>query len=267
MNEHLEYLIANLIDHYRCEKNQKFWYSAAKMAIAHIFRITNNHNDIPQKKIAFLASRLKNNITPKSIRYFAQECFLEIEKKDLLRKESFPKSPAKNSPKKLIKLAEQEVNNLLIDGRSNEEAIARAANSLLKKDKRHKISPTTASKNHPLSEVINATSSNKIIPKEDIRSKLINLGNNKNHLLNLLSKAQAFSSVRLHRLLGDEMFFYCKPLGFQAANGETVIVEVPTTAHMHLLTYKKLDILRSLRRDSAFINTKNIKFKLQRSDY
>jgi hypothetical protein len=76
----------------------------------------------------------------------------------------------------------------------------------------------------------------------------------------VLKKAQAFSMMRLHYLMGDELFFLCRPLGFLDRFENTILIEVPTSSHLNALVYKKFEILKALKADAIFKNAQNIRF-------
>lgn len=81
-------------------------------------------------------------------------------------------------------------------------------------------------------------------------------------MLSVLKKAQVFGANTIHDLLGDELFFLCRPIGFFDAKEEIVLVEVASHAHMNAMAFRKLEILRALKKDSAFIKANQVRFKI-----
>jgi hypothetical protein len=259
-NRQIEYLVASLIDFFRDPKREERYFEAAKIALNQVNRGLNIKTNL-EKRFLFLASRLKNNINPLSIRTFAKDCL------------NFSNTPVppKIDQQKLYKRAKKEVALAIALGHSEEMALNMAANKLIKEKSRAELleKKTIMAETHPLNLVLSALNSlDKKVAKEDIRNHFLNLkrtvdnSSKDGKLFSLLKKAESFSPAKIHALLGDELFFLCKPLGFIDKNDQTLLIEVPTNAHLHALTYRKLDIILSLKKDANFSSVKNIKFKV-----
>jgi hypothetical protein len=269
IKRHQDYLVANLLDFFRTIDNENKWMNAVKIALNQIERTRNAPVDKLEKKFSFLANRLKNNISPSSIRDFACECVLAAVKNGMLKAEQ--KSDPLVLPKKsLDKKVQRDLFQALGSGCSESSAINRAANNLWQEKLEHQRAEqrTKMIDHHPLKDTLSTLGTGqKPLAREDIRNHLLRLKKTPSQkgggmLFNVLKKAQSFSALRLHQLLGDELFFLCRPLGFLDQKDETVIVEVPSNAHMHALTYRKLEILRALKNDPCFEKTKTIRFKI-----
>lgn len=262
---HEDYLTANLLDFFRSIDNENKWIEAAKIALSQIERATGAPTVNLEKRFIFFSSRLKNNMSPVSIRAFAHQCVLIAHEKELLKVPEKHEVSRKNIEKKLQKNLSSAINS----GCSEASAINRAANSLFQEKLEQQRAQTRAKmiELHPLGATLSLLSSDQKIAKEDIRNHLLKLSKSSKNksgtpLFNVLKKAQSFSVVNLHNLLGDELFFLCRPLGFLDQKDETVVVEVPSNAHMHALAYRKLEILRALKHDPCFVKLKTIRFKI-----
>ena len=272
MKRQEDYLVACLLDFFRHIENESKWFHAAKVALNQVERMANVSSTNLDKSFVFFASKLKNNISPASLRFFAHECLSRAAKTKIIREPSVT-TPMQVSQAYLRKKARQNISKSLSGGHSESASVLRAANSLRAESSEKKSSERRAKKinNHPLRDTLEVLNTNeRKLPKEDIRNHLINLKNFTNNnnkqqgvLFGVLKKAQAFSTANLHELLGDELFHLCRPLGFLDKNDTTVLIEVPSSAHLHALTYKKLNILRALKQDPSFIKARWIKFKVK----
>lgn len=263
------YLVANLLDFFRNPENEDKWLKAAKMAIS-LFQRSQISSPRLDKRVFFLANQLKNNISAASLRLFAEECLKSTHK--IPRGQDFDQEGSKKKPINLQRKALKDIKVSLETGHSEQAALTRAAYSLAKEKRaeEQKERQQLLIKNHPLREIFEVHSNNKALPREDIRNKLLNLKNYTSHnnpgqgvLFGILKKAQAFSLYRIHNLLGDELFFLCRPLGFVDKNEQIIEVEVPSSAHMNALTYRKLEILKALKADPTFKRAQNIKLKVR----
>lgn len=260
----IEYLMAHLLDYFRDPKMESKFTQAAKIALNQVSLSLGNASPL-ERRFLYYAGKLKNNISPQSLRYFAEECLSSCTR--IADEET--KQPSL-SLKALRKKAHADVSLSLAAGHSQEAAIQRAANELIKKKNQSEQTDRVSkmANSHPLKDVLLACNiGQRHLAKEDIKQHFLRLTRNptpeKNGVLfGLLQKAQAFSVPRLHRLLGDDLFFLCRPLGFMDSQQSIIIVEVPTNAHLHALTYRKLDILRGLRKDVAFRSVRTIRFKV-----
>jgi len=272
MKRQEDYLVACLLDFFRHIENETKWFQAAKIALNQVERMANVSSTKLDKSFVFFASKLKNNISPSSLRFFAHECLSRAAATRTIR-EAPVTSTTPVSSAYLRKKAQKDITKSLSVGHSESAAVVRAANSL-RAERVDKKSAERLSKkinSHPLRdtlEVLNTT--DKKLAKEDIRNHLINLKNFTNNnnkqqgvLFGVLKKAQAFSTAHLHELLGDDLFHLCRPLGFLDKNDTTIVIEVPSSAHLHALTYRKLDILRALKQDPSFVKARWIKFKVK----
>ncbi|MCA9508410.1 MAG: hypothetical protein KC505_08320, partial [Myxococcales bacterium] len=228
IQRHEDYLTANLLDFFRTIDNENKWMQAEKIALNHVQRVASRTLDCFEKKFSFLAHRLKNNITPTSLRAFAHECIVFAQQREVLsRTPSSQKTQTKNIEKKIQK----KLSLALDSGCSQGSAVNRVAHSLLleKVEQRRLIARSKLIEQHPLGTTLNLLAGNQKIAKEDIRNHLFNLAKKSNNkggtqLFNILKKAQSFSVINLHSLLGDELFFLCRPLGFLDQKSEIVIV-------------------------------------------
>jgi hypothetical protein len=271
MKRQEDYLVASLLDFFRHIENETKWFQAAKIALNQVERMANLNASPLEKSFIFFASKLKNNISPASLRFFAHECISRAAKIRLITAPC-DSVPMQTSSAYLRKKARHNITKSLSTGHSESASILRAANSLRAESAHTKLVERRAQKihNHPLRDTLEALNTNtKKIAKEDIRNHFINLknftSNNKQQgvLFGILKKAQAFNTSHLHELLGDELFHLCRPLGFLDKNDTTIIIEVPSSAHLHALTYRKLDILRALKQDPCFNKARYIKFKIK----
>lgn len=271
----IDYLVATLLDFFRHPKNELRFMDAAKFAINQLGRATNLPVSRYERRFFFFASKLKNNIAIDSIRTFATSCYEALENNPSIDLPTASGKPL--SARTLYKRAQMQLSESLSSGHSEDAAIHRAANQLLKlkqkSDQEERIARLT--QKHPLRDTLEAlNSTNRTLAKEDIRQHLLRLKPTKNSarssdgvLFSLLEKAQAFSASRLHKLLGDELFFLCRPLGFLDQHSSIVIVEVPTNAHLHALTYRKHEILKALKKDQTFRATKDIRLKVASTSF
>lgn len=269
LNRQIDYLVASLIEFFRDPRSEMRYLEAAKIAQNQMDRAGVKEN--LEKRFIFFASRLRNNLSHLSIRSFAKECVESSYRAAILAE---PKKLP--DPQKVLKRrAYKEVAEALSLGYSQVSALNRAAHQLAKEKHRQNLEERKAKvvANHPLNHTLTALNSlSSRVPKEDIRNHLLNLNrkessSNEGKLFGLLKKAQAFSAPKMHALIGDELFFLCKPLGFLDKNDQTLLVEVPTSAHLHALTYRKLELLMALKKDETFRFAKNIRFKVAYSSF
>lgn len=251
-NWHLkrEYLVAHLLDFFRDPSQEKNFSHAASIAFNQLSQ-NNNFTDDFYEQLLYHTNNLSNNLTAESLRHFANQCmFYHIKN-----------TKYKKSPKNILNLAKDKLSFLLSCGHSPEASLQRTSQYLLQNNntlKQHKLAKLIL--NHPLKDVlIPYDIAQKNLPKEDIKQHFLKL--KPSMLFMLLTKAQAFSVPRLHSLLGDDLFFLCKPLGF-SKDDSIVIIKTPTNAHLHALTYKKHHIIQSLKRDPAFSALKNIRLEI-----
>jgi hypothetical protein len=261
----LDYLTAILLDFFRAPQNEHRFLEAAKISLNHISRLVKGETLSLEKRFIYFASKLKNNVSPLSIRNFAKECLRNVDM-------GLEKNVTVLGAKALQKQAQRDLSLSIASGYSEACAIQRAAHELLKIKRRFdaKERLIMMAKAHPLRDVLSWVELNDApLPKEDVRNHFLHLKKStkkEKHgdgmLWGLLEKAQAFSVRRLHGLLGDELFFLCRPLGFFNQNRTALLIEVPTNAHLHALTYRKLEILRALKKDAAFYTVKDLRFKV-----
>jgi len=266
-----DYVVGNLLDFFREPGRAPRFLEAAAIAENLVLRIAHSRTEALNRRYIFFASKLNNNLTPTTIRHFVSEC-LEHARNHGLIPTGHKKSPAK-SMRVFRKAAQKEVTESLALGHSQASAVLRAANVLIAakrtSDRNERLQAMAST--HPLKDSLELLNLNgRALAKEDIKNHLLKLKQaTSNHnpgtgvLYGLLKKAEAFSVSRLHSLLGDELFFLCRPLGFLDRFATTLIIEVPTSAHLHALTYRKLEILSALRKDAAFRATKTLRFKVK----
>lgn len=270
--EQQNFLTANLLDFFRIIDNENKWMQAVKIAVNQIERIHRRSSPIFENRVLSLAHRLKNNVSHLSIRQFANDAILSAAKIGLLKEEKnyAPGMGVKN----LEKRATKEIANAITTGYSESSATQRAANTLYqqKTESERMEHQRRAINKHPLKDVLSVlVQQSTPLPKEDIRSHFLRLNkkprssSSPNKLFSLLEKAQAFSALRIHQLLDDELFFLCRPIGFLDMKEEIILIEVPSNAHLHMLTYRKLEILRCLKKDPTFFNAKSLRFKINGS--
>ncbi|HXW53951.1 MAG TPA: DciA family protein [Myxococcota bacterium] len=269
----LEYLVANLLDFFRDPRTETRFLHAASIAENLVLRRANKINITVKKRFLFLAHQLNNNISPTSIRGFARACLEYVEKCHFT--DNAAETSSAPSMRSLYKKAQAEVKGSLASGHSEAAAVHRAANELVKSQRVVDANTRLRSqaKNHPLKDTLLVLNVEKRpMAKEDIKNHLLKLKREVDRenpgsgvLYHLLKRAEAFSTTRLHHLLGDELFFLCRPLGYLDHQATTLIVEVPSSAHLHALTYRRLEILTALRKDTAFASVKNLKLKVRLS--
>lgn len=270
-----DYLVATLLDFFRDPRASFSFLHAAKIALNVLARDSAIKASLLEKRFVFYASNLKDNVSANALRDFTEKCSLAAKKNGALSATEITISPP--TMQTLKKRAKEDLTASMRLGYSQGAAINRAANELVKNRRKDLAKERLAEsvRSHPLRDTLEGVmGKEQKLAKEDIRNQLLRLqrhGNEKGGcggiLFGLLAKAKAFSAPRLHRLLGDELFFLCRPTGFLDSKGSTLIVEVPTSAHLHILTYRKLDILRALKEDSAFISAKKIHFKVTTSTF
>lgn len=271
LNRQIDYLVASLIDFFRDPRAEIKYLDAAKIALNQVARASITPVEILEKRFIFFAGRLRNNLNHLSIRYFAKECLESAYKTNLLQEPKRTLDPQKA----LKRRAYKEIQGAIALGYSDESALNRAAHQLIKDKKKREFMEKRAkmAEDHPLSLALSALNScDNRLAKEDIRNHFLNLKRKtsspeEGKLFGLLKKAQAFSAAHMHSLLGDELFFLCKPLGFLDRLDQTLLVEVPTSAHLHALTYRKLEVLMALKKDDTFRFAKNIRFKVAYSSF
>lgn len=248
-----EYLVAHLLDFFRDPSQEKNFLHAASIAFNQLSsQLKDSHftHDI-YEQLLYHANNLKNNLTPVSLRYFANQCMFYYIKNNKHKKSS----------KNMLNQAKDKLSFLLSCGHSPEASLQRTSQYLLKNNnttKQHKLTKLIA--NHPLKDVLLPYDiAQKNLAKEDIKQHFLKL--KPSMLFMLLTKAQVFSVPRLHSLLGDDLFFLCKPLGFMK-DESIVIIKTPTNAHLHALIYKKNHIIQALKQDPAFNALKNIRLEI-----
>ena len=265
-----EYLVASLLDYFRDPRSESSYYHAANIATGQLRRDVSKRMEKAQKRFLFLARMLKDNISPASIRNFASSCI------DWTYDGHFEKkSKVKDGPmtQALVhRVAKKEMRSALSCGHSPESSVNRVANELIKRKRNREFqnSLMQVAARHPLKSTLFLTGVlGERLAKEDIRNHLLSLksvnraqNNSGGKLFELLLRAQAFSPQRSHELLGDDLFFLCKPLGFLDQNSSVILIEVPTSAHLHALTYRKSEIIRALKKDKAFSRACNIRFRV-----
>lgn len=266
-----DYLTASLFDYFRDPKNSRNVFHAAKLAQTILVRDVPHKANI-EKRFIFFAAKLKNDVTATTLRDFAEKCFAIALKAGFCLKSSSTNEQT-TSIRTLKKRAKEDLSISLKLGHSEGAAVNRAAYELVRTRKaemaKHRLTETIRA--HPLRETLEGLMVNDTrLAKEDIRNQFLRLkrpsfhrSNGDGVLYGLLAKAQAFSAPRLHRLLGDELFFLCRPCGFLDQKETTVVIEVPTSAHLHALTYRKLEILRALKEDTAFLLVNKLHFKVK----
>lgn len=161
----------------------------------------------------------------------------------------------------------------LLQGLSPTSAINRAAFQMVKEvNEQEKLNRQHAqAKKHPLGQALQALTPNlSRLPKEDIRKHFLNLkprksdsfGRGEGVLFGLLQMAQSFSCQNLLKLLGADLFFLIRPLGFLDQGRSIIVCEVENESLMYMLTYKKMLIINALKNDDAFSLLKNIRFQV-----
>lgn len=266
---HVESLVASLLDFFRDPKEELNYRTAAKIAWQKAVLLGAPPS--LQKRFLFFTQSLKNNISCISLRRYAQECYSALASQLPLKS---PNSSEMND-KALQKKARRELELCFASGHQEAASIERTAQELAKNHRllEQKRKLLALAQSHPLREsFFSCQIGQKPLPKEDVKSHFLRLKKTGDHgyktsLLSLLQKAQSFSTTNLHRLLGDELFFLCRPLGFLEKSNSIVVIEVPTNAHLHALAYKKLEILKSLKKDLAFCDVKTIRFQIKRATY
>lgn len=266
----VDFLVANLLDFFRKPEHEHKFFEAAHIALAHVSKISSEKEvHILLKRYLFFSSKLKNNLSSLSLRSFANECLESAIKSGLMDAKDKSIEASTNA---LHKKAKHELSTSLASGHSEASAIQRAANVLLKakraKEAQEKVK--YLARKHPLKEVLEmSTMNDRPLAKEDIKNHLLKLkmpsSEYQGVLYRLLERTQAFSTYRLHSLLGDELFFLCRPLGFLDQQTTILIVEVPTSAHLYALTYRKMEIIRLMKRDLTFKNIKMLRLKVATS--
>jgi hypothetical protein len=269
------YLVTSLLDFYRNPRAASNFTHAAKLALNVFARNSISSAKRLEKRFIYYANALKEDLSVSSLRVFAQQCSMAANKS----KEISPSNEAIAHPtmKTLKRRAKKDLAVSMQNGFSPGAAINRAAYQLLKKRRQQLAQQrfVESVRSHPLGDTLEGLMvQEKKLASEDIRNQflLLRRGATKKNphegvLFGLLTKAKAFSGINLHRLLGDDLFFLCRPTGFMDQLGTIVIVEVPTSAHLGLLTYRKWEILQALKKDQAFTNAKKIHYKVATTSF
>lgn len=261
--EQIQPLKAKLIEHFK-KNDVSLVKDAANIAFYH-FRAQNHKNAIIFKKALLCeAYKLKLPFTNLSINEFSMQV-IDI----AIRYQIFTIDNYFND-NQLKKNARSTITWLLNEGYPQNNVAQKAALILHKKRKKLHNSYINEEflEKHPLKNILSLPSK-EALAKEDIRYKLLHLKNsthikdNKNKLYQVLAKASAFCVSNIHKLLGDELFSLCRPLGFVDKNETLVLIEVVNSTILYKLTYRKLEIINLLKKDDAFSNAKNIKFVLK----
>lgn len=264
----LEYLTATLLDFFRSPKNEDRYVEAARIALNQISRSSNQSVEKLEKRYLFFASALKNNLSTVAIREFSSKCIEAAKKtRHLSKAEEKPFVTRRSLQKKAL----GDVAQALASGHSQQAAIHRAANQLIRQQRAQRAQDRLSAmiESHPLKDAFVALDVKMTLAKEDIRQQLLRLprrshrcSNGSGVLFGLLEKAKAFAPARLHQLLGDELFFLCRPTGFLDPQSTTIVVEVPSSAHLHALTYRKLEIITALKKDDHFRALKKLHLRV-----
>lgn len=262
-----KHLLANLIDYFRYRKNHEKYSYAAKIAANQFARRESSFDSRLEETFLAYSNHLKGNINPLSLLNFSKVCVRSWAK----ARGPFIK-PELERPS-IRKVAIKTLQSSLLQGLSPTSAINKAAFQMVKEvDERqkHRIQLEQA-KHHPLGRTLEAITPNlSRLPKEDIRKHFLNLKKYKDRevqrgegiLFGLLQMAQSFSCQNLLELLGADLFFLIRPLGFLDKTRSIVVCEVENESLMYTLTYKKMVIINALKRDDAFSLVKNIRFKV-----
>jgi hypothetical protein len=268
-----DHMVANLIDYFRNPQNHGCYVYAAKIASNQVERLSPFSAERVEAAFISFSRKLKDGITPASLRTFSENCLGYAYKQRLLGAIDQEKpTPSVKSPSGMKKTAVHAISRAIEQGFSHHSAVNKAAHELFKErseqTKQSKLASLT--KAHPLGETLRLlNASNRTLPKEDIRSHFLGLKKMENPtrkgegvLYSMLAKAQCFGAANLLRLLGDELFYIVRPVGFLDREGTTIVVEVMNESQMYALTYKKMVILKALQKDPAFSSAKNIRFKV-----
>ena len=265
--EQTHYLKTKLIEHFRKNNSQNIVTDSFNIAINHLFLLSGKDTSIIEKTLLFYAHKLKNSNFLPAIQNFASETITLAQKYHFFES----RMPTKN--KNLKNVVSNTIKTLLKEGYSEHSASNKAAFMMYKKQQQqnNKIREQILLKTHPLKDNLTCLLSEKKYPKEDIKQKLLNLTSKpdaakkgQGMLYGLLTKAQAFCDSNIHTLLGDELFFLCRPLGFVDKNDSLLLVEVNNSSSLYALTYRKLEIINLLKKDTAFSKVKNIRFELKK---
>lgn len=263
-----DYLVASLLDFFRVIDNEDKWFLAGRIALNQLARISQRPPAHLEKRVIFFASKLKGNITPSSIRAFAGECVQLLHKVEEAPKKDLNSMRTSDLKKKAMAHLSAHIKN----GATENEALVRTAQTFALERKRQEnlARVKNLATTHPLAQAFAALSSEKKpLPKEDIRSHLLQLPRKlapsrqgEGVLFGLLKKASSFSAVNILELLGDDLFFLCRPAGFLDRQESILVVEVPSAAHLHALSFRKGEILNRMKQNPSFKNLKNLKMKV-----
>jgi hypothetical protein len=265
--EQIHYLKTKLIEHFRKNNSQNIVTDSFKIALNHLVLLSGKDTLSIEKTLLFYAHKLKNSNFLPAIQNFASETIA------LAQKYHFFESRISSKNKNLKKVVSSTIKTLLSEGYSENSASNKAAFMMYKKQQQqnNKIREQIILKNHPLKENLSCLLSQKKYPKEDIKQKLLNITSKPDTakkgqgvLYGLLTKARAFSDSNIHILLGDELFFLCRPLGFLDKNDSLLLIEVNNSSSLYALTYRKLEIINLLKKDTTFSKVKNIRFELKK---
>lgn len=256
--------VSLLLDFFRKNKC-RYDHSSQNIVMQYLFRSYGEKVSLLEKKIFSLGYSQLQIINPKNIRSFATDCLKLIMECEKINKNT------KEDNANIKKIAQNNIKKAIQNGLAPNEAIKLAAKKLIdiKNQEEKIIKQNKMLSAHPLKESLLSLSINqKKIAKEDIRNHLLNLKKDSKNsvkgdgiLYGLLIKARSFSIYHLHSLLGDELFFLCKPIGFLDKNETILQASVASSSHQTIAHFHKSDIINCLKKDEAFKNVREIKFK------
>lgn len=176
LKEQENFLVARLMDFFRDLNNEDKWQKAAKISLNYLDRLVHNlPKEKLEKRFLFLASSLKNNINPSSVRKFSKECIVSANNCRAFNAifSETHHSQETNFEKKV----QLQINRSLSDGYLPQSAVNKTATKLWREnlEKRRMEKNQKLLQKHPLKDVLAPAMMHKKLAREDIRSQFLTL--------------------------------------------------------------------------------------------
>lgn len=158
----------------------------------------------------------------------------------------------------------QSLEHELLQASTPQQAAVRVAARLAKQKKQQRISlkKITMTEEDPLRAAFKIPPDAQYLPKEDIRTALLNTVSTKktDSFRLLLQKASYFSEGFLKPLLGEAIWALGKPVGFADAQERVLLFQVNSSARAHEAHFYKNELMLKLKPIPIFQHLKEIKF-------
>ena len=224
-----------------------------------ISSLTKNSKEILKRK--FIRISKKNSDLPKkeAIAIIAKDCAAALS--IMLEKTSFEKKTLSKMELHIAKhLAAHKKNKS-----TTKEAVLHISNSIMRDIVRKRKKAEMSIANPLLRNNLHTYSNeNKIFKKESVATHLKKLAKNQTSVFsNSLKESAPFFSENMKKILGEEIYTLCKPVGYLDRNHKILLVKAKSSAIIHLLNFQKSDILNKIKRVPQFKQVNDIRFSLQ----